>query len=183
VKICNNCGMSIEESTLFCAGCGTQLPKSKSRTKLFIIAGTTLAVVAIGVALFVIKTNVRFSPAYKSLSSLCAVVERIDAPITTPDEASDYADQIRSFLLQAREEDEPRAKPFQMIPSDLDSYRKSVQDFAEAESMRQIQADPWGFLTSGPVIRQTVVLPTYITDTSVDIKARAIKVCEPYLAK
>lgn len=183
MKVCNNCGMSIEESTLFCAGCGTQLPKSKSRTKLFIIAGTTLAVGAIGVALFVMNTNVRFSAAYKSLSSLCAVVEGIDAPITTPDEAGDYADQIRSFLLKAIEEDEPRAEPFQMIPSDLDSYRKSVQDFAEAESMRQIQADPWGFLTSGPVIRQTVVLPTYITDTSVDIKASAIKVCEPYLAK
>lgn len=183
MKTCNNCGMSIEEATLFCAGCGTQLPKSKSRAKLFIIVGAILAIGAIGAALFVMNTNVRFSAAYKSLSSLCAVVEKIDAPITTPDEASDYADQIRSFLLQAIKEDEPRAKPFQMIPSDLDSYRKSVQEFAEAETMRQIQADPWGFLTSGPVIRQTVVLPTYITDTSLEIKSRAIKLCEPYLAK
>ena len=183
MKFCNNCGMSVEKLTLFCPGCGTQSFKSKSRSKLFIIAGATLTIVAIGVASFVIKNDIRFSAAYKSLSSLCAVVEGIDAPIVRPDEANDYAEQISSFLLKARKEDESRAKPFQMIPGDLVSYGQAVQDFSEAEALRQIQADLWGFLTSGPVISQTVVVPSYISDTSVEIKSRALKLCEPYLAK
>ncbi len=183
MKNCDKCGMSIEKTALFCSGCGAQLKKSKSMVKLFAIAGATLAIGAVGVATFVINTDIRFSAAYKSLSSLCAVVDDIDAPITSPDKANDYAEEISSFLLQARKEDKTRAELFQVIPDDLVSYGKSVEDFSEAEVLRQIQSDPWGFLTSGPVIRQTVVLPTYISDTSVEIKSRGMKLCEPYLAK
>lgn len=183
MNLCKTCGTANEKSTLFCVDCGTAIAKPKPKAKILIASGVALAVVAIGATAYVLNTDVRFSAAYKSLSSLCDVVDGMDSPITTPDDARSYSQRISNLLSDATSEDESRAKPFQFIPSDLISYAQTVEDFTEAEAMRQIQADPWGFLTSGPVIYQTVVLPKSISNESVNIKTDAMKLCEPFSAK
>lgn len=179
---CKSCGSTNEARTKFCSSCGAQLGSPK-KLKVLIAAGVGLLLAGGGGFIYVLNTDVHYSAAYKSIATACSVIKEMQVPISTPDDANSYSTRISSPLVEAFKLDKARATKFQAIPSELSSYADKVQSYAEAEAMARIQADPWGFLLSGPILQQTVVLPESISSESTKIKTDALKLCAPYLTK